>query len=228
MDDLLITGIKNHAGGAAYIKSAEGALASLAATGCFNSTFYVSAVDQLKEVKKLSFEVSPLRLAKITVMSRQNGFMKDMPAFLTAILYQRDLDLWKKVFPKVIDNPKMLRTYAQIARSGASGKVINLSSAAHRHMISHWFNVRHSDTIFRGSVGTNPSLVGVLRQARIKPETREKESLLKYLFNGELLPLYVFDGARGFFCRALHERRRPDDNLYHMAFIPLEAPFTIL
>jgi 60 kDa SS-A/Ro ribonucleoprotein len=79
----------------------------------------------------------------------------------------------------------MLRNYAQIARSGAAGKAINLSSSAHRQMINRWFNTRRSETLFNDSVGTSPSLVGVLRQAHVKPETKEKEALLKYLFNNE-------------------------------------------
>jgi 60 kDa SS-A/Ro ribonucleoprotein len=175
----------NYAGGSAYKMTSEHALAQYAFTGCFNSTFYASAKEQLDQVKKFAYEVDPVRLAKIAVLSRTKGFMKDIPAYLTAVLFLRDKNLWKKVFHRTIDNARMLRTYAQIARSGTAGKVINLSSSAHRRAITTWFNDRHSDVIFRGNVGNSPSLVGVLRQARVKPATREKEALLKYLFNSE-------------------------------------------
>jgi 60 kDa SS-A/Ro ribonucleoprotein len=175
----------NNAGGKAYSLTSEHALAVYACTGTFHSTFYTSAQEQLSEVKRLAYEVSTVRLAKTAVMARTKGFMKDVPAFLTAVLYIRDLGLWKKVFPRVVDNGRMLRTYAQIARSGAAGKVINLSSSAHRRAIQEWFDNRSCDTLFRNSVGNSPSLVGVLRMARVKPKTREKEALLKYLFNNE-------------------------------------------
>lgn len=187
----------NSAGGVAYNMSPDAALAVFSMTGCFNSTFYSTAQEQLDKVKVLANQVSTTRLAKIAVVSRTKGFMKDMPAYLTAVLYVRDPELWKRVFPKVIDNPKMLRTYAQIARSGAAGKVINLSSSSHRKAISKWFNDRHSDVIFKGSVGNNPSLVGVLRQAHVRPGNREKEALLKYLFNNEFGWTHVQAGYEG-------------------------------
>lgn len=175
----------NHAGGAAYALTADHALAVFAHTGTFNSTFYVSAKDQLDNVRKLANEVRPDRLAKVAVLARTKGYMKDMPAYLLAVLYQRDPGLWKRVFPRVVDNGKMLRTYAQIARSGAAGRVINLSSRSHRRAINEWLDRRSGETVFRNSVGNTPSLVGVFRQAHVKPATREKEALLKYLFNNE-------------------------------------------
>src|ERR1700733_10453182 len=84
----------NNAGGRAYNMTPVHSLAQLATTGCFQNTFYTSAKDQLNKVKSLAYEVDPVRLAKIVVMARTQGFMKDMPAFLAAVLYLRDRDLW--------------------------------------------------------------------------------------------------------------------------------------
>ena len=48
--------------------------------------------------------------------------MKDMPALLCAILAVRDVKLLEAIFPRVIDNGKMLRTFVQILRSGVVGR----------------------------------------------------------------------------------------------------------
>ena len=48
--------------------------------------------------------------------------MKDMPALLTAVVAARDVRLFDRVFDRVIDTPRMLRTFVQIIRSGATGR----------------------------------------------------------------------------------------------------------
>ena len=49
---------RNEAGGRAYALSPKHALAQLAATGCFNGTFYAEAEDQLETVRALIAQVS--------------------------------------------------------------------------------------------------------------------------------------------------------------------------
>ena len=44
------TDTRNEAGGRAYALSPEQQLAQLAATGCFNDTFYASAETQLEQI----------------------------------------------------------------------------------------------------------------------------------------------------------------------------------
>ncbi len=57
-------------------------------------------------------------IAKTAVFCRERGFMKDMPALLCAVLSVKDRELLARVFPRVIDNAKMLRNFVQIMRSG--------------------------------------------------------------------------------------------------------------
>ena len=64
-------------------------------------------------------KVEPEWIAKAAVFARERGVMKDLPAFLAAVLSMRSADLLRKVFPRVIDSPKMLRNFVQIVRSGA-------------------------------------------------------------------------------------------------------------
>jgi 60 kDa SS-A/Ro ribonucleoprotein len=175
----------NHAGGKAYSLSSEHALAQFAFTGCFNSTFYTSAEKQLETVLRLAEEVRPELLAKIAIAAHEQGYMKDVPAFLLAVLARKNTELFSKAFPRIVTNGKMLCTYAQMALSGATGKVFNLSAGAHRRAIQNWFDSRKPETIFRQNIGNEPSLVAVLRLAHVKPKTKDKEALLTYLFNTE-------------------------------------------
>jgi len=112
----------NEAGGLAYKLSPKHALAQYAATGCFNQTFYADADEQLDRVLELAGQVEPEFVAKTAIYTRERGFMKDMPALLTASLSTREKGLLERVFPRVIDNGKMLRNFVQIMRSGAIGR----------------------------------------------------------------------------------------------------------
>ena len=122
---------RNDAGGPAYLRSSEQALAQLAATGCLNATFYASAEGQLDRVLDLCGRVAPEFVARTALYSRQRGFMKDMPALLLGALSRRDPVLMDRVFDRVVDSPRMLRTFVQIVRSGATGRK-SLGSAPKR------------------------------------------------------------------------------------------------
>jgi len=117
---------RNRAGGKAYKMSDKHALAQIAATNCFNGTYYASAGDNLKlaKVAALNLTGDPEFIAKVAVYSRTKGFMKDMPAFLAVVLADLNPVLFRQVFRRVIDNGKMLRNFCQMARSGAvTGRV---------------------------------------------------------------------------------------------------------
>lgn len=183
----------NNAGGPAYNLTAKAALAQIAATNTFNGTYYTSAEDNLKLAKDAVANVKndPEFIAKVAVFSRDKSYMKDMPAFLVAVLASlddgkgrsnHDRTLFRKTFRKVINNGKMLRNFVQIGRSGAAGKVLNMSSGAVRAAIQEWFDTRSPDAIFRASVGNDPSLKDILKMARPRPEAKSnKAALYAYL-----------------------------------------------
>ena len=79
----------NEAGGRAYSRTDRGTLAQYAATGCLNSTFYSRDEDQLKIVLDLSKKVDSEFLAKLAIYTREQGYMKDMPALLVSVLFSR-------------------------------------------------------------------------------------------------------------------------------------------
>ena len=99
----------------AYALSPKHQLAQYAATGCLSTTFYVSAGEQLAKVLEMCADVDAKFIAKTAVFCRERGHMKDMPALLCAVLSVKDRELLNIVFPRVIDNAKMLRNFADHA-----------------------------------------------------------------------------------------------------------------
>ena len=182
----------NEAGGPAYVFPPRQALAQFAATGCLNTTFYATADEQLDRVLDLSAQVSPEFLARTAVYCRQRGYMKDMPALLLALLSRRDPRLMASVFDRVVDSPRMLRTFVQIVRSGQTGRK-SLGSAAKRH-VRRWLDQRTDAAVFAASVGNAPSLVDIVKMVHPKPATQEREALYAYLLGrpaSETLPAIV-------------------------------------
>src|SRR5262249_45943068 len=68
---------RNGAGGPPYALPPKHALAQIAATGCFNGTFYAEAEDQLETLRALVAQVNDNQfLAKLAVYSRERACMK--------------------------------------------------------------------------------------------------------------------------------------------------------
>src|SRR5262245_7637855 len=175
---------RNEAGGPAYLMPPEHALAQLAATGCLNATFYASAEGQLDRALDLSSRVAPEFVAKTAVYCRERGFMKDMPALLLAALSRRDPAAMDRVFDRVVDSPRMLRTFVQIVRSGVAGRK-SLGSAPKR-CVRRWLDQRTDAAVFAASVGNAPSIADVVRMVHPKPVTREREALYGFLMGRDV------------------------------------------
>jgi 60 kDa SS-A/Ro ribonucleoprotein len=174
----------NEAGGLAYEFTPKHALAQYAATGTLNRTFYADAGDQLEKVLGFCENVEPTFIAKTAVFARERGYMKDMPALLCAVLSVKDKDLLAQVFPRVIDNGKMLRNFVQIMRSGAVGRK-SLGTAPKR-LVREWFEKRRAETIFKQSVGQSPSFGDILKMVHPKPKSAEHEALFGYFIGRDI------------------------------------------
>src|SRR5260370_30039723 len=175
---------RNEAGGRAYALPPQHALAQYAATGCLNTTFYASAESQLDRVLDLGARVTPEFVAKTAVYCRERGHMKDMPALLLASVSRRDPKLMDRAFDRVIDSPRMLRTFVQIVRSGATGRK-SLGSAPKR-CVRRWLDQPTAAALFAASVGNAPSLVDVVKMVHPKPRTRDRQALSGYLLGPEI------------------------------------------
>lgn len=182
----------NEAGGRAYQRSDKGILAQYASVGCIGSTYYISAQDQLKTTLELAAKVDPDFLAKTAIYAREQGHMKDMPALLTAILFSRIKTAstpaekeqarlaFTASFGRCIDNGKMLKNFVQIVRSGVVGRKA-LASSVVKKMIQAWFDGHTDEQLVHNSIGSEPSLVDVIRLARVNPRTPARRALFKWL-----------------------------------------------
>jgi len=177
---------KNNAGGVAYDTGAEHSLAQFACTGMLGGTFYTSAETELKQIIELAQKVRPEFLAQVAIYARKSGFMKDMPAVLIAVLSTRDTELFRKAFPLVIDNGKMLSTFVQVIRSGQVGRK-SLGSAP-KKMIRNWIYQKDGNYLFKQSVGHTPSLTDVIKMVHPNPSDKEQELLFGYLIGKDYQP----------------------------------------
>ena len=171
--------VRNDAGTPAYELSAEAALARIAATGCLTSTFYATAETQLDRVLELAARVDADFIARTALYARRQGFMKDMPALLCAVLASRDLGRLVEVFPQVIDNGRMLRTFVQILRSGVTGRK-SLGTAPKR-LIRQWLEAASDRDLLNASIGASPSLADIVKMVHPQPANREREAFFGWL-----------------------------------------------
>ena len=177
---------RNDAGGRAYALSPEAALARLAATGCFNGTYYASAETQLDRVLDLASRVEPDFLARVALYARQRAFMKDMPALLCAVLATRDVERLEEIFPRVIDTGKMLRTFVQMVRSGVTGR--KSLGTAPRRCVRRWLESADERRLLEASIGSSPTLADVLKMTHPRPVESWREAFYGWVLGRELVP----------------------------------------
>jgi 60 kDa SS-A/Ro ribonucleoprotein len=177
--------VRNEAGGPAYALQPKHALAQFAAIGCFNGTYYASAENQLDTLKTLIAQVNDNSfLAKLAVYSRERAYLKDMPVALAAALSTRDTALFHRVFDRVVDNGRVLRTLFQMIRSGQFGKK-SLSSSLQR-AFQRWLNTASVEKLISASIGNDPTLRDILRMARPTPPDNSRRALFGWLTDKEV------------------------------------------
>lgn len=180
-----VTG-RNAAGGTAYNFTDEEALCQYVVTGTFRQTYYASAADQLKQVENLVANVRPELIAKAAVYGREQGNMKDMPAYLLAVLLSRgETDLFNRAFDRVVNNMKMLTNFVQIVRSGATGR--KSFGSVGKRAIQNWLVRMDPAKLFNGSIGqANPSVADIISMVHPRPNTAMQEATFRYLLGKDV------------------------------------------
>lgn len=183
----------NFEGAPAYKLSPQHRLAQYAATGCLNATYYAGAEAQLETVLKLCKKVDPLFIAQTAVYCRERGYMKDMPALLTAVLAAQGAAELPRTFKRVINNGKMLRNFVQILRSGTTGR--KSLGTRPKKLVQTWLNNASEKDLLSAAIGTAPSLADVVKMVHPKPAEAWREAFFAWLigkaFNAEALPPVV-------------------------------------
>ncbi|WP_338849696.1 RNA-binding protein [Massilia sp. W12] len=181
---------KNHEQAPAYKLSDKHQLAQFAMTGCLGDTFYADAQTQLSDVLALCENLDAGYIARTAIYCRERGYMKDMPALLTAVLAARSAEQLKPVFARVIDNGKMLRNFVQILRSGATGR--KSLGTRPKKLVQQWLNTASEQALLSAAVGNAPSLADVVKMVHPKPTEAWREAFFAWLigrpFQIEALP----------------------------------------
>jgi 60 kDa SS-A/Ro ribonucleoprotein len=173
----------NKAGGTAYSLSDKAALAQYAMTGTLNGTFYASDKEQLTKTLELANKADPKFVAQLAVYAREKGLMKDMPAVLAAVVASRAPELLAQIFDRVIDNPKMLRNFVQIIRSGAVGR--KSLGTRPKKLIQKYLENLTDDQLFKADVGNDPSLQDIIKLVHPKPTNKKRSAMYGYLLDKE-------------------------------------------
>ncbi len=151
----------------------NGALARYAVTGIALGTYHASRATELARVAELAAASSPETIADAAVVCRSRG-MTEVPAFLVAHLAACDVATMSRVFPRVIDDGRMLRAFVQIVRSGVTGR--KSFGSAPKRAIRGWFDARTPDVVFRQSIGQSPSMSDVIKMVRPPPRNDKGET----------------------------------------------------
>jgi 60 kDa SS-A/Ro ribonucleoprotein len=163
----------------AYAYGPEHKLAQLAATGTLQDNFYSAAEIQLADVLAAAKAVDPYFVAQAAVFARGRGAMKDMPALLAAYLTVAEPDLAVRVFERVIDNGRMLRSFVQIMRSGAVGRT-SLGTRPKR-LVQAWLERASMRALMQAATGSDPSLADVVRMVHPKPADEARRAFYAWL-----------------------------------------------
>jgi len=171
----------NSHGAPAYSVGAKETLAQYVATGCLGTTFYASDEEQLDRILELAKGLDPEFVAKAAVYGRKSAFMKDVPALLAAYLTTqgpRGLAALRASFSRILDNPKQVRTFAQIVRSGKVGR--KSFGTGPKKMIEKWFEARTDAQLIRAT-GDKPSIADVVKMVHPKPATPARKETYAWL-----------------------------------------------
>lgn len=212
----------NEAGGLAYTRTPQAALALYAATGCLNGTFYASNAEQLDLSLALCAQVAPGFVARTAVYARRHAHMKDMPALLLASLSVHDRDAFASAFPHVVDNGRMLRNVVQILRSGRVGRK-SLGSLPKR-LVREWLERASVQQIIHAAIGNQPSLADVIKMVHPKPVDAEREALFAWVIGKSYANTALPELLRAYeaFKRDL-QGELPDLPFQHYTSLPLTA-----
>jgi 60 kDa SS-A/Ro ribonucleoprotein len=183
----------NFSGAPAYALAPKHKLAQYAATGCLNATYYASAEAQLKTVLELCAEADSQFIAQAAVYCRERGYMKDMPALLTAVLACKGAAQLTPAFKRTVDNGKMLRNFVQMIRSGALGR--KSLGTRPKKLVQAWLNSATEKELLSAAVGNAPSLADVVKMVHPKPAEAWREAFFAWLigkqYRADALPPIV-------------------------------------
>jgi len=171
-------------GGVGYETTFKETLAEFFSLGLLNGNFYQSEEEVLKKGKAI-FERAlvecPEYATKCAIYGNNVNSLKLVPTiWLVYVSTLEDKTLFKKAFPRIIRNPKMLHDFLNIARKGGIREGLGRSI---KKVINEWLLERLNEYQVTRNKG---KLSEVIKVTRPSFQEEEFQNYMKYLSKDEL------------------------------------------
>ena len=181
----------NRAGAPSYLRSIQEQILAVLTTGTLNNTFYASREQIAKEAVNVlvkAREVCPSFLARALVYARNEGLMKTLPILGLVILSAgggRTKEYFEQAFARVVKTPDDLRSFVEIAKSGATRGRKGLGGMTVESVRKFLQGMSEYHVVKYGSAhSADVTLRDILRMAHPKPATPESAERFAWLIRG--------------------------------------------
>lgn len=185
----MANGIKfNYEGGVGYKTNLKETLLEFFSLGLLNGNFYQTQEEVLKNAKEL-FETAlkecPEFATKCAVYGNNVNSLKLVPTvWLVYLSTLEDKALFKKAFPLIVKNPKMLHDFMEISRKGGIREGIG---SGVKKVMNEWLYVRLNEYQVSRNKGKLAEIIKVTRPSAKKMREDEVfQNYMKYIAKDEL------------------------------------------
>lgn len=216
--------VTNRAGAPAFRRSLQEQVVQVLSTGTLSDTFYATREELAKEALQVLTEARdtiPSFLARALVWAREEGLMKSLPVLGLVVLSSagaRTRELFENAFPRVVKTPDDLRSFAEIAKSGAIHGRKGLGGMAVKAVRSHLEGMSEYHALKYGSAASRGITLGdLVKLAHPKPATAEASERFGWLIRGsEALGLNLASNSQ---IRALESLKKATTEMEAIALI---------
>ncbi|PLS19583.1 RNA-binding protein [Bacillus sp. M6-12] len=175
---------KTFEGGVGYQMSFRETLAEFFSLGLLNGNFYQSQEEVLKNAKDIferALKEEPEFATKCAIYGNNVNSLKLVPTvWLVYLSTLEDKTLFKKAFPRIIRNPKMLHDFMTLARKGGVREGLGRSI---KKVMNEWLFVKLNEYQVSRNKG---KLSDVIKVTRPFNNEEEFQNFMRYLAKDEL------------------------------------------
>jgi hypothetical protein len=181
-----MTGVKKktYEGGVGYETTFKETLAEFFSLGLLNGNFYQSQEEVLKDAKHIferALKEEPEFATKCAIYGNNINSLKLVPTiWLVYLSTLEDKTLFKKAFPRIIRNPKMLYDFMEIAKKGGIREGVGRSV---KKAINEWLYENLNEYQVSRNKG---KLLDVIRVTRPAYKEEQFQNFMRYLAKDEL------------------------------------------
>jgi len=201
----------NKEGFPSYDRPLEEQVLSVLMTGSTANLFYTKATANIEHAHNVLSQADPEFLAKACIYARNEGFMRTMPIMGLVELSAKDPKLFRKIAPRICQNPHDWQTLIDIARSGVvrkgCGRAIKTAIIEALRGMSEYHAMKYPS-----------AMRDMIRIAR--PHERVNPIVIKYIMEGK------HEGEQLAILKKLKECN--DDNTLYELIIEGRLPYEVV